>query len=302
MQRPRGRSASVWALVALTLLGALVRCFHLTHQSFWVDEAATIKYARLFGSMTPAQFFDDLHGPLHSLLLHLWSHLFGTGELALRSLEAVLSVLTIPAFAWSLQPLNRPKTLWIATGLLALNPFHVWYAQELRNYTLFMLTGVLATGFFLRISLGTQRRFLAYGVVNFLGFLSNLAHLFVVLTHGLVQLLRGRSGRGLWRGLAVSWVLTLLLMGPWIVRFWDRHVEVSGALEPTMVPSGEKLRGDTSAPLAGVPYAYYAFSVGYSWGPSLRELRSLNQGMSLDALRPHAPAILYAALVFGTVG
>jgi hypothetical protein len=218
----------------------------------------------------------------------------------------VISTLTIPAFAWSLIPLRRTRTLWIATALLALNPFHVWYAQEVRNYALFMLMGVLASGLFLRISVGETRlgaisRFAGYGVINFLAMLSNLAHFFTMIVHGAVQLFRGRGGRPLWRGFALSWILTLLLLGPWIVRFWDRHVEVSGALEPAVVPSGEKLRGETSAPLEGIPYSYFVFSVGYSYGPSLRELHILSQEMSLAVLKPHVAPILYAGLAFGVV-
>lgn len=306
MVLPRGRSASAWSLVGLTVLGAGLRFFHLTHQSFWVDEAFSIKYARIFDQMTPIDFFDDLHGPLHSLALHLWSKLFGTSELALRSMEAVISTLTIPAFAWSIVPLQRTRTLWIATALLALNPFHVWYAQELRNYALFMLTGVVASGIFLRISLGETRlgpisRFAAYGVVNFLAMLSNLAHFFTMVVHGAVQLFRGRGGRTLWRGFALSWILTLVLLGPWIALFWERHVEVSGALEPAVVPSGEKLRGETSAPLEGIPYSYYVFSLGYSYGPSLRELRTLSREMNLEILKPHVAPIAFAALAFGIV-
>lgn len=306
MLLPRGRSASAWSLVGLTVLGAGLRFFHLTHQSLWVDEAFSIKYARIFGEMSALQFIDDLHGPLHSLLLHLWSRLFGTGEFALRSMEAVISTLTIPAFAWSLVPLQRKRTLWIATALLAINPFHVWYAQEVRNYALFMFTGVVASGLFLRISLGETRlgpaaRFAGYGVVNFLAMLSNLAHFFTMVVHGAVQLFRGRGDRGLWRGFALSWILTLILLGPWIVRFWERHVEVSGALEPAVVPSGEKLRGETSAPLEGIPYTYYVFSVGYSYGPSLRELHILSREMDLAVLKPHLAPIAYAALAFGIV-
>jgi len=286
-------------LLVLTVLAAVLRFYRAGTQSIWVDEAETIKYAAVFGPYTWSHFVYNLHGASYAALLHLWSHVFGTTEFALRSLSALLGTLTVPAFFWALRPLDRPRTSLVASGLLAIHPFHVWYSQELRGYVLLILCVIVATGFLLRAREGHPRAFLYYGMANALGLLSNLAHVFALGSHGWAQLLRGRKGRGMWRGLVLSWVGTLVLLTPWIIVFWQTQVRHSGALEPRPIAKEERIRGETSAPIYGVPYTYYTFSVGYSLGPSLRELKVLTESLDLSVLRPHVPIVVFAALAFG---
>jgi len=301
MESERGprASASTWIVLGLTLLAACLRFYRLTNQSIWVDEAFTIKYARLFTEMHWSWLTDDLHGPFHSVLLHGWASLFGTGEFALRAMEAVLGTLAVPAFYWALRPLQRPTTALLAVGLLAINPFHIWYSQELRNYDLFILVGILTTGAFARVLQREHRYGALYGALTTLGFLSNLAHLFTVVAQGLVQVFRGGKGRGEWRGLILSWGLSLLLLSPWIYGFYSHRIVESRALEARSVPAEERLRGETTAPVIGIPYCYFVYSVGYSYGPSLRELRGLHQSMGMGPLRRHAPQLALAGVIFG---
>ena len=304
-----------YAVGALTALAFLLRLYRCTHQSLWVDEAFSIKYARLYESMTWEKFFYDLHGPLHAVLLRGVVQWLGDAEIVLRGFEVVLGTLTVPVFYWALRPLGRRTVALVATALLAVSPYHIWYSQEVRNYALFILTGILATGAFLRLLVSTEPpvretgaagpaptrvrslAFAAYGVLNFAGFLSNLAHLFTLAAHGAVQLFR-RHGRRLWIGMIASWAITLLLLSPWIALFWERHVEVSGALEFGSEPKTEKLRGETSAPALGIPYTYFVYSVGYSLGPSPRELR--DNGAS--AMTSHWGWMLWCGLAFGGIG
>lgn len=302
-------------VILLTLAAAVLRLFRCTHQSLWVDEAFSIKYARLFEEMTWLRFVDDLHGPLHSVLMHGLTRVLGTSELLLRGTEALIGTAAVPALYWALRPMENRKVSLLACALLVVSPYHVWYSQEVRNYALFMLVGILATGSFLRLlarsraqvrggtvagGRTTESRSLwiesvRYGVLNLLGFLSNLAHLFALASHGAVQLFR-RTGRRLWIPLVLSWAVTLVLLSPWIVRFWERHIEVSGALDLDEPSPTEPLRGETSAPFMGVPYTYFAFSVGYSLGPTLRELRE-DRGPAV--FRPHLPLLAWSAVAFG---
>ncbi len=278
-------------LLGLSLLAAGLRFFQIARQSLWVDEAFSVKYAQVFGPLGADDLLDNLHGPLHALLLHLWSRTLGTSEAALRSLSALFGIATIPALHWAVRPsLGRDRAL-VAAALLALSPFHLWYSQEIRNYALLMFFVVLSTGAYLRAS--TPRQFGWLTCWNLLGFLSNLAHAFALATHGLWELLTRRRLRWL---LLASWIVTALCLTPWIVRFWVHHVEPSGALALKSVEAGARLRGSTTAPLAGIPFAFFVFSVGYSLGPSLREL---HQGINAALFRPHLLMLALAAAGFG---
>ncbi|MEZ4649173.1 MAG: glycosyltransferase family 39 protein [Candidatus Eisenbacteria bacterium] len=301
MDRPE-RPASPWAgrfLLGLTLLAAGLRFYHAGTQSLWIDEIATIKYTAPFGQYSWTLFFYNLHGALYSALLHAWSHVFGTSEFGLRSLSAFLGTVTVPLFYWALLPLRRRATALVATALLAVHPFHVWYSQELRGYVLLLLCVVVSTGCFLRAVDGGRRSLPLYAAANLAGLLSNLAHAFTLVAHGWTQILRGRRGRTLWRGLVLSWLVSFVLLGPWIYVFWENQIQPSRVLGTESIPTEERIRGESTAPILGIPFTYYTFSVGYSYGPSLRELAALNQGMDLSLLRPHVPGIAWAAIAFG---
>lgn len=286
-------------VAALTLLALGLRLFRAGSQSVWIDEAETIKYAAVLGSYTWENLVYNLHGALYAALLHVWSQVFGTGEFALRSFSAVLGAATVPALAWALVPLGKPRTRLLACALLAVHPFHIWYSQELRGYALLFPAATLSTGLFLRLRFDRPRGFLAYTAANTAAFLGNLSHLFTLAAHGFSHLLRGRAGRATWRGLLLSWATTLVLLTPWIGVFWQTHMDRPGVLAVGAVPAEERIRGASSAPILGVPYSYYVFSVGYTLGPSLRELQTLNQSIDLAVLQGHVPILALAGLAFG---
>src|SRR4029079_296335 len=81
----------------------------------------------------------DQHPPLFYLLLHGWIALLGDTPGALRSLSALTSFLAIPFFALAARRFAGTWVALVATFLLAIAPFQVRYAQEVRMYGLLML-------------------------------------------------------------------------------------------------------------------------------------------------------------------
>jgi uncharacterized membrane protein len=271
----------------------------LGRQAVWVDEGFSIVYSGIFGGLKKANLLANLQGPFHALLLFLWSRLFGTGESALRSIEVLIGTAAVPAFYWALRPSTRPAPRWLAVGLLAISPFHLWYSQEIRGYALLILFAILSMGLFLRLLAGQSRSWVAYTVINTLGLLSNLSFTFLLAAQA-VALLAWRQMRArYWRRTFVSWVVTVLLISPWLAQFWVRILRPSGALEMREVPAEEMLRGDTSAPILGIPYTYFALALGYSYGPSLRDYHEIHRVGPAGLLRAHLPAVLWAAVFFG---
>jgi len=128
--------------VTILLLAASVRLWNLGGQSLWMDEAFSCLLATLpLPTAWQATITDAVHPPLYYLLLRPWLALAGHSEFALRLPSALAGVLTVALLlragrAW----LGSAAARWAAL-LLALNPFHVWYSQEARMYT---LLGLLA--------------------------------------------------------------------------------------------------------------------------------------------------------------
>lgn len=92
----------------------------------------------------------DTSPPLYYLLLHTWMQVFGTSEVAIRSLSflfflgTVLMVYLIGLYLWD------KKTGLLAALLAFTNPFLFYYSFEGRMYALLLLTSTLSIYFFLK--------------------------------------------------------------------------------------------------------------------------------------------------------
>ncbi len=142
-----------WLVPTLLLLVALgVRTWQLTFHSLWLDEAFS-----LFWANKPAAeiirvglaLTEDKHPPLYYLLLHGWTGLFGTGDVAVRSLGVLLgAVAVLPVYGIARQLSDGSRRAALLAGLfVAFNPFLVWYSQEARMFgpaTTFGLIGLYA--------------------------------------------------------------------------------------------------------------------------------------------------------------
>src|SRR3954471_24023165 len=93
---PEGSGSSLLtaAVVAVVVLGVVLR--FLTSSHLWLDEALTVNIARMPLSRIPDALRHDGSPPLYYLALHVWMAVFGSGDLAARSLSAVFAVATLP--------------------------------------------------------------------------------------------------------------------------------------------------------------------------------------------------------------
>ena len=179
LRRPR---ATLIALAALTGLAALLRFSTLDLQSYWFDESVTVSLVRLdLGGMLERIPASESTPPLYYLLAWLWSKPFGSGELGLRSLSALLGTATVPlAYAAARELCSRRVGLAVA-ALAAVSPVLVWYSQEARAYALVVAlsTGSLwAFARFVRRPSGAAAA--AWGAASALALLSHYFALFVV--------------------------------------------------------------------------------------------------------------------------
>ena len=143
---PRSNRATVAALGGLVVVAAALRFPTLDLQSFWIDEGFTVQLLRDdFGGMLDGVPVTEKTPPLYYVLAWLWTRPFGTGEVGVRSLSALVGVLTVPvAFALARELISERAGL-IAAALTAVNPLLIWYSQEARAYALLVLLSALAT-------------------------------------------------------------------------------------------------------------------------------------------------------------
>ncbi len=276
-----------------------MRAFRLGAQSFWIDEVFTLRSSGVGAPFHPAELAGDIHGALYSLVLHGFSRALGDSEWALRLPSLLFGVAMVPAMAVLAQVWIGVRAVKPAAWLTALSPFLVWYSQEARNYMLLMLCACLSALAMLRLR---REPALAGGAAwlgaTWAGLLSNFSFALI----GPLELWWWMTSKAsLARriaGAAVATAVLLVLMSPWVlkaVQVWDFQRLRSGSEPSAEAP----LRGPTTFHPAAYPFTLHAFAVGYTLGPSLRELRA---GQPAAALVHHAGEIAVVALVFGALG
>jgi uncharacterized membrane protein/O-antigen/teichoic acid export membrane protein len=143
--RTLGFRSELVALVVLCTVATVVRIAHT--RGLWVDEAISVRQAQLpFGEMIADLRTSDVHPPLHHAVLWVTVRIFGTSELAVRLPSIVAGVALVPALLWTGRVVYDRRTGWLAAGFATLAPFLVWYSQEARMYTMFMLFATIAVG------------------------------------------------------------------------------------------------------------------------------------------------------------
>ena len=236
---------------AITVFGLLLRLF-LSGQSFWLDEAASIEIASTPINFFVAKMVTDFHPPLFYLLLKLWLPFASHSEWLIRLPFIILSTLIIPATYLLVLEVFQHKNIYAArlsTILLAISPFHIYYSQELRMYSLNALLTVLSWLFLIRYANRENKKdIFLFTVLNTLNIYTFYGAFFNLLAQSVWWLTTKKKILPLAISIAASFVLFL----PWLPVL-QKQLETGHYLQ-TALPQWKTLSGVLSAKsLALVP-------------------------------------------------
>ena len=253
----------------------------------WLDEALTVNIARLpltGGATIDGQHIaeanilealkHDGHPPLYYVMLHGWMELFGTTNLAVRSLSGLFGVLCLP-LAYVIGRRRGGSLLgWIAVAVVALSPFAVRYSDEARMYSLVMLLvfiGWLLLDGILRLHHTGALRYVAVVVTTAALLYTQYWSLWLCAAVGVVSLwLAIRSPELLTRAAArrvvVCLMAGLVLFLPWL---------------PTML--------------------YQSAHTGTPWASAMRPTAMVAWTLCVFAFGDYADAALFASVLFAMI-
>lgn len=211
------RNEIAW-LAALTALGAALRVFHLGTQSLWLDELFSIAIARRdWNAVIYSTAQGDTNPPLFNLLLYGVLQ-FGADEIAARAVSCLFSIVTIPLFYALARQLFDARVAILATLALALNPFHILFAQEARMYSLLAFLALASFLFFLRVWKTNQPRdWLLFALMQTLAFYTHSLAFLNLLALDLFALMQRTTLRARWRALGVAHLGVAILFAPWVI-------------------------------------------------------------------------------------
>jgi uncharacterized membrane protein len=134
----------------ITLLGTLLRLYHLGFKPLWLDEAV-LYWISNSGNVQGiiAQNASSIYGtpPLFAILLNLTLKI-GDSETVLRFLPWLGGTAAIPAIYFLSRQFLERTPAYFSTLVVAIAPTQVMYSQQLREYSLTFLTATVILALF----------------------------------------------------------------------------------------------------------------------------------------------------------
>ena len=214
---------SLFVLVGAIVLGALLRLAYLGRLSLWLDEAFSVNTAALPGWSEFWQIVSvdvNFNMIAYYMLLRLWL-VAGDGDVWVRALSVVPAVATlVPLYVLGRRLLGARVAL-LAAALLAVNAFHIRYAQEARGYTLVVLMITLSSLAFVRlVEDKSPRAWVLYILTSSLAVYTQLFSILVLIAHWLSLALLPRRNvpwrQMLWGALLLAFLFVPI--GVWLLR------------------------------------------------------------------------------------
>ena len=256
-------------LLLIISTALFLRFFMLGSQSLWMDEAAVYTKTNVDSVKTVYSkvFSHGGHiGPLFHILNYLFCFLFGYSEWAIRMPSAIygtISVILVYKIAESLK--NKNVALFSAT-LMAISPIHIWYSQEARMYSLWIMLILFTTFLFIKIlqekKLWLWILFTIFASLSIWTFLNSI---FVFFALGLYLLIYFKKYKRELCFYFISMSIVLVSYLPGIVPLLAKGP--SSAM--TTIGSARKTT------IFDFIYAFFVFNVGTTFGPSLLTIREL---------------------------
>lgn len=167
---------AAWLLSGITVLALFLRLFHL-NSDLWFDEIWPLL---VYGRATPLQVITGSaslgNHILNTILVNGSIAIFGAQEWAIRLPAAVFGVATIPAMYWVARMVVPWQASLGAALLLAVSYHHIFFSQDARGYTAYVLFSLLSSGLLVK---GMQEDRLQSWVLYVVTMLLNLASIMI---------------------------------------------------------------------------------------------------------------------------
>lgn len=267
-------------MVLFILLSFLLRIHNLSENGFWSDEGLTAlrssyRVSEILSNRITIQegVTKDTHPPLYYLILHASRSLLGETDFAFRYPSLLAGILLVPLLYQFGRRLRGASLGYLTAFLTVINPLHVWYANEARMYTMFVLLAAAATYVLWRaLSAATlsRRSLMRYA------FLYIVVAALAVYTHYTAILLMAAQGifwalllwrRGNARLLFAMAVVGFLIAIPVIPFTWKRLF------------TGAEANYSLVSPIIMLQDVIHAFSLGVTADATLLTTKLLDLGM-----------------------
>ncbi|MFH1641560.1 MAG: glycosyltransferase family 39 protein [Nanoarchaeota archaeon] len=219
-------------IILIVLVGTLLRIYNLSSESINFDEAGQLE-------LMHNPDFDYGNPPFYYLFLNNWATIFGTSELSIRFPSVIFGVLSIFMLYKLACLIFNEKVALLSALILALNPFHVFFSQQARMYSLFMLLSLLSLYYFFKILMKNKKSDLyLYLILNLLNLYTHYFAIFVLFSEILYFTAFNKNFRFKLKPFILANVLILMLYLPQFskvyIGFIGKATEFNWGVKPSM--------------------------------------------------------------------
>lgn len=207
-------------IIVLFVLGLIFRFVNIEQKIFWFDEVVTsirtagyteaevvnhlsgqsilrVDDLQQYQKINPEKSAvdtlkslaaeDPQHSPLYYLITRVWRQILGSSVAVIRSLSLWFSLLVFPAIYWLCLELFASPLVGIVAGVIvAVSPFHMLYAQEARQYSLWSALILLSSALLLRaMRLQTKKNWAIYAISLTLCFYTFFFSVIIAVGHAI---------------------------------------------------------------------------------------------------------------------
>ena len=123
----------------------------------------------------------------------------------MRFPSAVAGVLSLPAIYLLGRRLAGRQVGLIAAGLLAVNPYHIWYSQEAKMYAIVTLLAIVSALLLVEaLDSNNRRLWITYVIITTAMFYTHVATVLVFAAQAAFVVLTYRKWRGRWRSILIA--------------------------------------------------------------------------------------------------
>jgi uncharacterized membrane protein len=157
--------SSVFTVFVILLIAIFLRLFKLGEQGLFLDEALSWLHSQ-FPSYELIGILGHLnHVPLYFFILKLYLIFAPQTEFALRSLSVLFSLLNLLIVILIMYRWWGIRASIFSGWLITISSLDIYYAQDVRMYTLLSFLWVVSFGLLLEIVKGRKRLFPLWGIV-----------------------------------------------------------------------------------------------------------------------------------------
>ncbi|GIK41188.1 MAG: hypothetical protein BroJett011_50210 [Chloroflexota bacterium] len=216
-------------ILGLTLLAFLLRVYRLEVQSYWIEEAWTLYFAKLpLSELWRSLLTEEPKPPFYYFATLYWIQWVGDGEYALRFFSLVFGVMAVPLSYRLGQALGDDRLGILTALLMTVAPYQIWHSQEARMYSIFTAASMMSMWGFVKMLPDLEgfqkplkskrwRWWLLYVAGTEWAILTHYHALVVIGSQGLFLLLTWRRHWRSYLAWAGTLIVIFLIYLPWLV-------------------------------------------------------------------------------------